>query len=269
MDIKEIAIKVARKVDPDFQGLPSDRAACEFAEALISAYKAELLKEVGEPVAVTNHAQLGYVTDGMHPDIPLAMWAKETSYSGANIALYTSDQVAAAILKATKPLEEEIERLKGIKNVQLDIYPNDAGTKQQREVDGSLEMGQLLAESKNEETGNPKAERAKSLVWMHTGDGHIADSSGKRIGIFSGDFKHRDRLICAVNSESDLLAQLAKAEQLWQAAQGRCDGLEEKLAKAEQRVADACSYLAHQHMDADIAADAINNGEWRKFVKEV
>lgn len=32
--------------------------------------------------------------------------------------------------------------------------------------------------------------------------------------------------------------QLAKAEQLWQIAQGRCDGLEEKLAKAEQRVAE-------------------------------
>ena len=35
----------------------------------------------------------------------------------------------------------------------------------------------------------------------------------------------------------DLKDQLAKAEQLWQIAQGRCDGLEEKLAKAEQRVA--------------------------------
>ena len=35
----------------------------------------------------------------------------------------------------------------------------------------------------------------------------------------------------------DLKDQLAKAEQLWQVAQGRCDGLEGKLAKAEQRVA--------------------------------
>ena len=33
----------------------------------------------------------------------------------------------------------------------------------------------------------------------------------------------------------DLKDQLAKANQLWQIAQGRCDGLEEKLAKAEQR----------------------------------
>ena len=36
----------------------------------------------------------------------------------------------------------------------------------------------------------------------------------------------------------ELRAQLAKAERLWQVAQGRCDGLEEKLAKAEQRVAE-------------------------------
>lgn len=35
-----------------------------------------------------------------------------------------------------------------------------------------------------------------------------------------------------------LKSQLAKANQLWQIAQGRCDGLEEKLAKAEQRVAE-------------------------------
>ena len=35
-----------------------------------------------------------------------------------------------------------------------------------------------------------------------------------------------------------LRQQLAKAEQLWQVAQGRCDGLEDQLAKAEQRVAE-------------------------------
>ena len=117
VDIKEIALKVADSLRNKVDGIShmqSNQGLVAFAEALISAYKAELLNEVGEPVAVTNHAQLGYVTDGMHPDIPLAMWAKETSYSGANIALYTSDQVAAAILKATKPLEEEVERLKTV-----------------------------------------------------------------------------------------------------------------------------------------------------------
>lgn len=45
-----------------------------------------------EPVAFTNKAQLGYVTDGMHPDIPLAMWSKNTPYADANIPLYTTPQ---------------------------------------------------------------------------------------------------------------------------------------------------------------------------------
>ena len=85
--------------------------------------------------------------------------------------------------------------------------------------------------------------------------------------------------------------QLAKAEQLWQVAQGRCDGLEEKLAKAEQRVAEACAALCNQQAERDAehqktgnqcddyisgygdgsgdCANSIDQGEWRKFVKEM
>ena len=50
----------------------------------------------------------------------------------------------------------------------------------------------------------------------------------------------------------DLKDQLAKAEQLWQIAQGRCDGLEEKLATAqaeikrmEERRCEICGYAEH------------------------
>ena len=121
MDIKEIALRVAEESGAVGYSPAPLRAVRgysftyeqlqNFAEALIESYKAEFLKEVVEPVAVTNHAQLGYVTDGMHPDIPLAMWAKETTYSGANIALYTSDQVAAVILKVTKPLEDQLAKV--------------------------------------------------------------------------------------------------------------------------------------------------------------
>ena len=78
---------------------------------------------------------------------------------------------------------------------------------------------------------------------------------------------------------NDLKDQLAKAEQLWQIAQGRCDGLEEKLAKAEQRVAEACALACEdvigntandQRMIAAIDCSAmIHAGEWRKFMKEV
>ena len=87
LNIKEIAQALKLKMqDPDDGRFDIG----EFAEALISAYKAELLKEVGEPVAQAdgyfNHAcELGEL-------------------------LYTSDQVAAAIAKATKPLIEERDR---------------------------------------------------------------------------------------------------------------------------------------------------------------
>ena len=75
---------------------------------------------------------------------------------------------------------------------------------------------------------------------------------------------------------NDLKDQLAKAEQLWQVAQGRCDGLEEKLAKAEQRVAEAIVDMLQQkhrncfgaHSFYIAASVATANGEWRKFVKE-
>ena len=66
--------------------------------------------------------------------------------------------------------------------------------------------------------------------------------------------------------------QLAKAEQLWQIVQGRCDGLEEKLAKAEERVAEACALQVATEtkfhlLDAARVAKEIRSGEYRKFMK--
>ena len=66
-------------------------------ERLISAYKAELLKEVGEPVAHMIEYKgkcMGFLPTKEQGTIPV----------------FTSDQVAAAVVKATKPLEEEITR---------------------------------------------------------------------------------------------------------------------------------------------------------------
>ena len=272
MDIKEIALKL--QATDRFRLNVSELSAIEFAEALIYAYKVELLSEAGGPVAWIRPKDIGCESAVVSDVKPFADWKP----------LFTSEQLTAAIAKATKPLEdqlaaarEEIERLKGTKDVQLDIHSNNARTNQQRELDGPLEMGQLLADSKNEETGDPKAERTKSLVWMHTGDGHIADSSGKRIGIFSGDFKHRDRLICAVNSESDLLAQLAAAQEeiaFQKSAHEQAQQLlleqGDQLAKAEQQVAEACADLLVDRFKHEVAGTlAIRQGEWRKFVKEV
>ena len=132
-----------------------------FYHAAIESYKAELLKEVGEPVAYYD------------PDLDCGSAGISFDPLSDGIGLYTSDQVAAAIAKATKPLEEEIERL--------------------------FKSGEKLLEEKH------KAHKSEREVW--------------------------DQL-------NELRTQLTKTEQLWQVAQGRCDGLEEKLAKAEQRVAE-------------------------------
>ncbi len=45
--------------------------------------------------------------------------------------------------------------------------------------------------------------------WMHIGSGRITSSSGKDIGVFTGDFRYRDQLIVAVNAESELLNEIA------------------------------------------------------------
>lgn len=89
----------------------------------------------------------------------------------------------------------------------------------------------------------------------------------------------------------DLLRFLeAYKAELLKEVQGRCDGLEKKLAKAEQRVAEACSaymlnknynslefdrkysakeFCAGQKSTVEFLAKMIRSGEWRKFVKEV
>ena len=63
----------------------------------------ELLKEVGEPTCWMTPDGEGWRMRTKPPEINTKLgW----------IEFYTSDQVAAAVLKATKPLEEEIERYK-------------------------------------------------------------------------------------------------------------------------------------------------------------
>ena len=76
--------------------MQSNQGLVRFAEALV----AELAKQ-NEPVAFTNSAQLGYVTSGQHQDIPLAMWSRNTSYSGADIPLYTFPPTAEQIANET------------------------------------------------------------------------------------------------------------------------------------------------------------------------
>lgn len=109
-------------------------------------------------------------------------------------------------------LEAENELLKGRKNVELAANTDNAKSKQQRELAGPMEMGQLLAGSTHKTSGDLEIERTKPVTWIHKGGGFISDSRGKFIGCFSGDFRYRDRIICAINSESETSNQLAAAQ---------------------------------------------------------
>ena len=77
--------------------MPKNEDLIAFAEAIIQHYKAELLKEAVEPVLYAEFAEDGG-------------WLGDASEYADHLeephALFTSDQVAAAIIKATKPLEE-------------------------------------------------------------------------------------------------------------------------------------------------------------------
>lgn len=74
-----------------------------FYHAAIESYKAELLKEAGEPVGLVT-----FVDGECYAE--LSDTAKLVEFD----ELFTSDQLATAILKATGPLEKEIERLKTV-----------------------------------------------------------------------------------------------------------------------------------------------------------
>ena len=77
--------------------------ARKIEQAVLESYKAELLKEAGDPVLYAEFAEDG----GWLGDASEYQYLLEEPH-----ALYTSDQLVAAVLKATKPLGEEVERLK-------------------------------------------------------------------------------------------------------------------------------------------------------------
>ena len=219
MNLKEIAQKLAPGYWKRDQWNMEYFDSVGFAEALIESYKAELLKEVGEPVLYAEFAEDGG-------------WLGDASEYADHLeephALFTSDQVAAAILKATGPLEERRCEICGY-------------AEHHREHTSCLRTQLAAAQEENGRLENQVLARDAEL-W-----GRTQEILG-------------------------LKDQLTKAEQLWQVAQGRCDGLEEKFAKAEQRVAEACALYIHSTKGAVGSinmAEAVLSGEWRKFVKEV
>ena len=91
MDIKEIALKLLAK---EFPGMRQENQTfmVEFAEALISAYKAELLNEAGEPVA--------YMTTDEEGSASMLFFdrAEALKYSGDDepVNLFAESQLQAA-----------------------------------------------------------------------------------------------------------------------------------------------------------------------------
>ena len=209
----------------------------QIVSAAIESYKAELLKEVGEPIyqvcksdsislssAWIDVTEQTYNDAGLYPEY------------GRRI-LYTSDQVAAAILKATKPLEERRCEICGY-------------AEHHREHTSCLRT-QLAAAQ--EEAAQYKDELAMVLRC-------------------SADL--RSQLAAAQEENGRLENQvLARDAELWGRTQ-EILGLKDQLAKAEQRVAEACALqvateIKFHWLDAARVAKEIRSGEWRKFVKEV
>ena len=225
MDIKEIALRVAEEMPSEFlwyEGcgyeagiLPEE--AVEFAEALIESHKAELLKEAGEPV--------GYHYLPNNEMFPVEEVSRSNLKNNPQdyVFLYTSDQLAAAILKATKQLEKEIERLKTVPMK----YRRMAFNAQLQDENNEL-RAQLAASQ--EETGLLTERNATNEEYA-----------------------------------ANLVKALTKTQ--------------DQLAKAEQRVAEACVLLCMDAVTksksslfrsgAIIVAGEIRDGEWRKFVKGV
>ena len=94
--IKEIALKVW---DSNMIECPPENLT-KFAEAFIESYKAELLKEVGEPVAY-KHPTLNKTISIYELVHEQPEWVRDKWVAGQK--LFTPDQVAAAILKVPLP----------------------------------------------------------------------------------------------------------------------------------------------------------------------
>lgn len=105
MDIKEIALKVADSLRNKVDGIShmqSNQGLASFAEALISAYKTDLLKEAGEPVA--------YMTTDEDGSASMLFFdrAEALKYSGDDepVNLFAESQLQAA--------QEELNQCSGL-----------------------------------------------------------------------------------------------------------------------------------------------------------
>lgn len=101
LNIKEITPKLTQKLSIAI----NDDEAVEFAEALIESYKAELLKEAGEPV--------GYHYLPNNEMFPVEEVSRSNLKNNPQdyVFLYTSDQLAAAmeLYESSEAVEFDVE----------------------------------------------------------------------------------------------------------------------------------------------------------------
>lgn len=185
---------------------------------------AGLLKEVGEPVAYRYKDHNGH-------------WCFMVKPYGNNEPLFTSEQVAAAILNVTEPLEGEIERLKQQSANRL------IGLCKGGEDNDEL-RAQLAAAQEECEFQRNAHKQAEELM-----------------------LEQSNQLAAVQEEMNDWRNQAHQS----QSAFGR---LQDQLAKAEQRVSEACALQVATEtklhwLDAARVAKEIRSGEWRKFMKEV
>ena len=227
---------------------------------------AGLLKEVGEPVLYTEFAEDGG-------------WLGDTSECADHLeephALFTSDQLAAAILKATKPLEEEITRREEYQASaeQLAKVLN----KQLAKAEQLWQLAQGRCDALEDEVVKwREASRVKHI--------EAIDWAGKHQAISYELDELRAQLAAAQEEIADLKNTIKtrdfEVETLY-VRRGENEELKDQLAKAEQRVAEACAALIEDRLgeldgqDSEWAAGQVGaigeiaDGGWRKFVKEV
>lgn len=232
MHIKEIAQKLVHGYWKRDQWNIEYFDSVGFAEALISAYKAELQKEVqggqpdlGEPVAWKYKKYSGGVYVSEH------RWDKDQNLYDEE-PLYTPDQVAAAILKATKSLEERICDLTACK------WP-DAYTVIPVKINGQLHA---TSQAIRDEINSLRAKLAAAQVENERLENQVLARDAELWG--------RTQEILGLKD------QLAKAEQ--------------RVAEACAKVCDGCSSEGViANWKAEYFSKAIRQGAWRKFVKEV
>ncbi|WP_434513818.1 hypothetical protein AB6Q56_14655 [Dechloromonas sp. ARDL1] len=272
-------------------------------EAAIAAYKAELLKEAGEPVAHLRFWAGQYYSGRgdieYDEGFEVTRSNKEGDDGSEAFPVFTSDQVAAAVAKATKPLEEEVAVLKETKeNIWSAL----------KTVETQLAAAQEEIERLQELVGTD----ASVIAELHTQLADKSTESDRRLNLMNqldaNNEELRAQLVAAQEENKLIMLNLTQCGEQLVAAQEEIERLKrsikleqqlsdslkmaarmpgtgnyvdwiknirnshDQLATAEQRVAEACAKFAEYLCDRSRFyryefTDGVRRSEYRKFMK--